>query len=187
MVSGPGGAGKGTLVRRLVDRVPGLWLSRSWTTRPRRPGEAQDAYVFVDQATFAAKVEAGGFLEWAAFLGHLYGTPFPDPPAGLDVVLEIDVQGARQVLAQRPDAVVILVVAPSEADQAARLRARGDDEAHVAARLEMGRREEGEARALAAHVVVNDDLERAAAELAGIVGSYRTTPRSDKDRDGRAP
>lgn len=187
MVSGPGGAGKGTLVQRLVDRVPGLWLSRSWTTRPRRPGEPEDAYVFVDREAFAAKVETGGFLEWAAFLDHLYGTPFPDPPPGRDVVLEIDVQGARQVLDQRSDAVVILVSAPSEADRVARLQARGDDEAHVAARLDIGRREEEEARALATHVVVNDDVERAAAELAGIVGSYRSTPRSEKDRDGRAP
>ncbi|MGH9063058.1 MAG: guanylate kinase [Acidimicrobiales bacterium] len=174
VVSGPGGVGKGTLVDRLVDKVPHLWLSRSWTTRPRRDGEAEGAYVFVDAETFRARVEAGGFLEWARFLGHLYGTPIPDAPAGDDVLLEIDVQGARQVLAACPGAVAILVVAPTAEDQAVRLRARGDDEAHVESRLALGRDEEREARALASHVVVNDELERAVSELAGIVEAYRS-------------
>lgn len=157
----------------MVDRVPLLWLSRSWTTRARRPGEPEGAYVFVDPAAFGAKVDSGGFLEWAKFLGNLYGTPMPSPPPGHDVVLEIDVQGARQVLASRPDAVMILVVAPSRGAQEQRLRARGEPEEALVRRVRMGEAEVRDARGIARHVVVNDDLERATQELVGIVGSYR--------------
>lgn len=153
-----------------------MWLSRSWTTRPRRPGEPEDSYVFVDRPTFEARIADGGFLEWAelAANGHLYGTPWPEPPPGADVVLEIDVQGAAQVLERHPDAVVVLVVAPSPGEAAARMRARGDDEDHVAARLELARSEEERGRRLATHVVVNDDLDRAVAEVAGILERSRS-------------
>jgi guanylate kinase len=173
-VCGPGGVGKGTLVSRLVAADPDLWLSRSWTTRPRRPGEPEDAYRFVDRATFDRRVEEGGFLEWAQVLDELYGTPTPEPSPGTDVVLEIDVQGARSVRRRCPSAVVVLVVPPSREVQAARLRARGDSEEQVARRLTLGETEEVEGRALADHVVVNDDLERATADLAGIIHSHRT-------------
>ena len=181
VVSGPGGVGKGTLVTRLCDEVPGLWLSRSWTTRARRPGEPADAYTFVDRDRFEAHARAGGFLEWAELpaTSELYGTPWPDAPPGADVVLEIDVQGAAQVLERHPEAVVVLVVAPSPEEQEARMRGRGDDEAHIAGRLALGRREEDEGRRLAAHVVVNDDVDRAVAELAGILRAHR-------DRSGTA-
>lgn len=173
MVCGPGGVGKGTLAGRLVAADPNLWLSRSWTTRPYRPGEDGDAYCFVDRDAFMAKVEAGGFVEWASYLGNLYGTPTPSPPPGADVVLEIEPQGAAQVRRARPDAVVILVVAPSAVVQAERLRARGDEERQVMRRLEVGAEEQLVGRALADHVVINDDLDRAVAELADIVGWHR--------------
>ena len=86
---GPGGTGKGTVAQRLVEGGHGVWLSKSWTTRPPRQGEANDAYVFVAQDAFEAHIAEDGFLEWAEFLGHLYGTPDADPPQGHDVLLEI--------------------------------------------------------------------------------------------------
>ena len=161
----------------MVASDPLLWLSRSWTTRRRRPGEPDDAYVFVDRATFEARIAEDGFFEWAEFLGNLYGTPTPDPPPGCDVLLEIDLQGARQVREKQGDAVLILLTLPSAEVQAARLRARGDDEAHVQRRLAEGAEEEREGRMIADAVVVNDDLVRATAEVAGIVDSYRSVAR----------
>ncbi len=174
MLFGPGGAGKGTIADHLVAAEPTLWLSRSWTTRARRPGERGDAYVFVDRATFEERIAEGGFFEWAEFLGNLYGTPVPDPPDGRDVLLEIDLQGAQQVRLLRPDAVLILLLPPSPEAQEERLRARGDDEAHIAKRLRAGRVEEQEGRAIADAVVVNHDIPQATADVAGIVGRYRS-------------
>lgn len=174
MVSGPGGVGKGTLADRLVADDPSLWLSRSWTTRPRRPGEDEDAYCFVDRDAFMAKMRSHGFLEWASFLGNLYGTPIPAPPPGTDVVLEIELQGAAQVCRAEPGAVVIMVVAPSAEIQAQRLRARGDEERQIIRRLEVGAQEQADGMVLADHLVVNDDLNRAVAELADIVGWHRS-------------
>jgi guanylate kinase len=172
---GPGGAGKGTLAAELVATVPSLWLSRSWTTREARPGERErGAYVFVDRATFEEAAAEGRFYEWAEFLDHLMGTPVPDPPAGFDVLLEIDVQGAEQVLAKRPDATVILLLPPSPEVQAERLAARGDDEEHIRRRVEFGRTEVERGAKIAAHTVVNDDLRRALSELAAIVERTRT-------------
>jgi len=175
VISGPGGVGKGTLVDRLLALDPRLWLSRSWTTRPRRQGEDAEAYSFVDREAFLARLADGGFVEHTTFpgTGHLYGTPTLEVPDGRDAVLEIDVDGARQVKAHYPDALVVLIVAPSPASQEARLRARGDDEAHIRRRLEIGAHEEAAGRQLADAVVVNDDVERAAAEVAGILEGHR--------------
>jgi guanylate kinase len=176
VVSGPGGAGKGTVVERVVARDPRLWLSRSWTTRARRPGEAADAYVFVDPETFEARIAAGGFLEWTRFPGndHLYGTPTPEPPPGRDVVLEIELDGARQIRDRYPEAVIILLVAPSEEVQRERLRQRGDAPDAIDARVRVGQEEEQIGRRLADHVVVNDEVTRAVDELAGILQSHRS-------------
>jgi guanylate kinase len=153
--------------------VENLWLSRSWTTRPRRANDAPDAYVFVERSAFEEKAAAGGFLEWNEVYGNLYGTPSPEPSAGCDVLLEIDVQGASDVKAQRPDAVVVLVLPPSRAAQEARLRGRGDHEESIAARLAKAAEEERAGRALADHVVVNDDLSQAVDEVVGIVEAHR--------------
>lgn len=157
----------------MVEVDPGLWLSRSWTTRHRRPGEAADAYVFVDRQTFDAKVKAGEFLEHADFLGEQYGTPLPDPPPGHDVLLEIDVQGAIQVRERYPDAVVVLLLPPSIEVQRQRLVGRGDDEATVQQRLVKGTEEVAALRRFCDHQVVNDDVERAVTELKGIVEAHR--------------
>jgi len=178
---GPGGVGKGTLARRLVESDPRLWLSKSWTTRPRREGEHEDAYVFVDHADFRALVEQEGFLEWAEFLGNLYGTPLPEPPEGADVLLEIDVEGARQVVERVPHAFVVLVVPPSEAAQEERLRGRGDPEGHVAARVARGREEVARARQIAHAEVVNDDLGAATTQLLSILGRLREDRAATKD------
>jgi guanylate kinase len=159
---------------RLVAVDPRLWLSRSWTTRPPRPGESADAYEFVDRATFERRAAQGGFFEWAEFLGDLYGTPLGEPPPGKDVLLEIDLQGARQVRSRRPDATLILLRPPSPEVQAARMRARGDDERRIAARVEEGREEERVGRELADAIVVNDELSQATAEIAGILELRRS-------------
>jgi guanylate kinase len=157
--------------------VPNLWLSRSWTTRARRHGEPEDAYVFVDEDTFRSRIAAGGFVEWVAlWAGQLSGTPVPDPPPGDDIVLEIDVRGAAQVKERFPDAVLIMLLPPSREVQEQRLRGRGDPDEKVRARLELSDEEEEAGRALADHVVVNDELGRAVDEVAGIVEAWRNAP-----------
>ena len=158
---------------RLLERDSLLWLSRSWTTRARRPGEAEDAYVFVDRETFERKIEAGGFLEWAPFLDYLQGTPMPNPPAGHDLVLEIDVEGARQIRMLDPSALLIFVVAPSRDEQERRLRGRGDPEDVVQKRLLKAIEEEEAAADLDAIQVVNDDLDRCVDEILQIIATER--------------
>ena len=172
-MSGPGGVGKSTIVEALVQRDPRLWLSRSWTTRAQRPGEPDTAYTFTDRAAFEERIASGGFLEWTEFLGSYYGTPIPAPTAGTDIVLEIEVDGAQQVKAQRPDALVLFVLPPSRAEQERRLRDRGDDAARVIARLRKAEDEEPVGRRLADHIVVNDDLTGTIDEMLAIIDQAR--------------
>ncbi|MEY2995475.1 MAG: guanylate kinase [Actinomycetota bacterium] len=175
IVSGPGGVGKGTIVDALVARDPELLLSRSWTTRDRRPGERDDAYVFVTRDEFVARRDADGFLEWTEFLGNFYGTPQPDPSSDRDLVLEIEVDGAQQVKSRFPESILIFVLPPSRDEQRRRLIGRGDPDDKVVARLRKAEDEEPVGRALADHVVVNDDLERTVAEMLQIIGSRRNS------------
>jgi guanylate kinase len=121
-------------------------------------------------------VAAGGFLEWAEFLGHLYGTPLPDAPPDKDVVLEIDLQGAAQVKERHPDALVVLLVPPSPETQRERLRQRGDDAAEVDRRIAVGAEEMRRGKELTPFVVVNDEVDRAVAEVAGILDVHRHLP-----------
>jgi guanylate kinase len=173
IVSGPGGVGKGTIVEALVERDPHLWLSRSWTTREQRPGESDDAYVFATRSEFETRIERGGFLEWTSFLGNYYGTPMPDPRPGRDTVLEIEVDGARQVKALHPDAVLIFLLPPSREEQARRLRGRGDPDDKVDQRVRKAEEEEPIGRALADHIVVNDQLDNTLDEMLAIIAHHR--------------
>jgi guanylate kinase len=173
VVSGPGGVGKSTIVEELVKRDARLWLSRSWTTRDQRPGEAPDAYKFVTREQFQQRIDANGFLEWTSFLGNYYGTPSPEPVAGNDIVLEIEVDGAQQVKTSHPDAVLVFVLPPSRLEQQRRLRGRGDPEQKVEERLRKAEEEEPVGIAIADHVVVNDDLELTLQELLRVLHHER--------------
>lgn len=161
-----------------MARDPRLRLSRSWTTRPRRPTESDADYNFVDRAAFLAHLERGGFLEWneLATSGHLYGTPLSeaeDPDH--DVLLVIEVNGAEQVLAKVPDALMILVQPPSDDALRDRMRKRGDDPAEIEARVALGRQEVEKGRRLTPNVVVNDDLARCTDEVARILERHRSS------------
>ncbi len=175
---GPGGVGKGTIARRLIERDDALWLSRSWTTRPQRATEDGSEYVFVDRDTFMQAADEGHFLEWAEFHGQLYGTPLPTPPEGNDVLLEIEVQGAAQVRQSDPDAVVILLVPPSLEELEGRLVKRGDPSEHVDKRLHSTPDELRLGRALATREIVNDDVDRATNEILSILGTLRQPRRN---------
>ena len=129
--------------------------------------------MFVTPEEFRKQADEGGFLEWAEFLGNLYGTPIPTPPPGSDVLLEIDVQGAEQVLEKYPDAIVMLFLPPSQEVQQARLLARGDPEEHVRMRMQKGLEEVERGRRLARYEVVNASLDEAVTQLAGIVSRTR--------------
>ena len=168
--------GKGTIVDALVRRDDRLWLSRSWTTRDRRPGEAADAYVFTTSEDFERRIGDDGFLEWTEFLGNYYGTPRPehlDDPSSPDIVLEIEVDGAQQVKEQYPDAILIFVLPPSREEQERRLRGRGDPDDKVLARLRKAEKEEPIGRAIADYVVVNDELGHTLDEMMAIIERER--------------
>jgi guanylate kinase len=179
VLAGTSGAGKGTLGRRLREVEPDLRWSVSWTTRRPRPGETPGVdYHFTTRAEFEALRAADGFLESFEVYDDLYGTPraFVDGElaAGRDVLLEIDVQGALAVQQQAPDALLVFVRAPSPEEQRRRLVARGsDDPAAIERRLAQAEAEEKIAREAFDAVIVNDDLDRATAELAAIVEARR--------------
>lgn len=178
VVSAPSGAGKTTVVERLVETVPGLVLSRSYTSRPARPGERDGVdYNFVSRATFQDMVRRGEFLEWADVFGNFYGTGRRETEArlaaGADLVLVIDVQGARQVRACAADTVEVFVLPPSFAALEARLRGRSKDpEEAIRRRLDTARREIAAVEEYD-YVIVNDQLERCVGELAAIVTAER--------------
>lgn len=175
VVSGPGGVGKGTLVQRLLAEDERLWLSRSWTTRQRRPGEAADAYRFASREEFEQRIADGGFLEWVEFLDYLQGSPLPEPPPGKDVLFEIDVKGAARIKELCPDAVLVFVDAPDRSVQEQRLRGRGDSEQRIAQRLAKADEEVELASGLDMVHVVNDELEVALAEIRELIEQHRSS------------
>ena len=174
VITGPSGVGKGTLIRELLGRVDGLELSVSATTRSPRPGEVDGRdYHFLSREDFAARADANDFLEHAAYSGNRYGTLRSEVErrlaAGASVVLEIEVQGARQVRAAMPEAVLVFIAPPDPAALRERLQGRGtDSEEAIAERLKTAEIEL-DAQEEFMHVVCNDDVERAAAELERIV------------------
>jgi len=178
IVSAPSGAGKTTLVERLVEQIPHLKMSRSYTSRPARDGEADGVdYNFVTRERFEAMAATGEFLEWAPVFGNLYGTCAADTDAlldaGHDVVLVIDVQGARKVRARRIETVAVFVMPPSFDVLEQRLRGRSkDSEDAIQRRLQVAR---AEVAAFAEYdfVIVNDELTTAVDQLRGIVIAER--------------
>jgi guanylate kinase len=174
VIVGPAGVGKGTLVRGLRERMPELALAVSATTREPRPGEVDGVdYHFLSPAAFADRVAAGAFVEHARYAGNCYGTLHSELDrhlrAGTSVLLEIELQGARQVRAVLPDAVAVFIAPPSVEALAARLRGRGTDgPAQIDARLQAAAGELA-ARGEFAHVVVNDRFEDALDALEAIV------------------
>ena len=165
--------GKGTLIKRLLERVPGLELSVSATTREPRPGEVNGVdYHFLSQADFDRRAEAGEFLEHAVYAGNSYGTLWSElerPARG--IVLEIDVQGARQVHERLPNAKRIFIEPPSFEALVERLMHRGSDSPEQIERRLAAAREEIAARDEFDHHIVNDDLERAVEELANLAAT----------------
>jgi guanylate kinase len=178
IVSAPSGAGKTTLVERLVECVPRLRMSRSYTSRPARPGETDGVdYNFVTRDRFEEMIAAGDFLEWADVFGNLYGTCASDTErmlaAGDDVVLVIDVQGARQVRRKGIAAATVFVMPPSFAVLEQRLRGRSKDaEADVHRRLQVAR-DEVASFSDYDYVVINDELEGSVDQLRAIVLAER--------------
>ncbi|MGO9322816.1 MAG: guanylate kinase [Solirubrobacteraceae bacterium] len=174
VITGPSGVGKGTLIRGLMERLPRLELSVSATTRAPRPGEQDGVdYHFLTREEFDAKVAAKDFVEHADYAGRSYGTLRSELEdrvrAGVPVVLEIEVQGARQVRAAMPEAVQVFIAPPSLPALRTRLIGRGtDDSEEVERRLQVAEQELG-AQPEFAHVVVNDRLDQALDELAAIV------------------
>ncbi len=179
IVSAPSGTGKTTLVERLVRDVPGLVRSRSYTSRPPRPGEQDGVdYNFVEPERFASMAAAGGFLECAEVFGQRYGTGKADTErhrqAGRDVVLVIDVQGAQQIREHGVAAISIFVLPPSYGELEQRLGRRGKaDPAQLRRRLAAARREVA-ASSRYDYLVVNDDIDRCVAQLRSIVVAERS-------------
>ncbi len=174
MVSGPSGSGKSSIVRELLDRLD-IAFSVSATTRLPRPGERHgDHYDFVSLRDFEAMIDEGELLEWAIYNNRYYGTPKAGVDAALaeekDILLEIEIQGARQVRANRPDALMFFISPPSLHELEQRLRRRGDTSAtDIEDRLEIAKTEMEEASGLFDHIVVNDHLERAVEEIEGLI------------------
>ncbi len=178
IVAAPSGAGKTSLVKALVEQVPGVEVSISYTTRPPRPGERNGVnYHFVDRRLFQQMVDRGEFLEHAEVFGNFYGTARTNIlerlDAGIDVILEIDWQGARQVRMALPESVGIFIIPPSRQALEQRLRNRGQDAEEVIARRMREATDEMSHYQEFDYLLVNDEFERALKDLCSIVIARR--------------
>ncbi len=170
VVSGPSGCGKSTLIGRVLADIGGLRFSVSHTTRPKRGAEVEGRdYHFVSRETFDAMIEEKAFVEWAEVHGHRYGTSRAEVEAGGDVVLDIDVQGARQIRSSGLPAKLVFVMPPVFAELRRRLQARGTDDPDAVKRRLQKAREEVRAFSEFDYVIVNEDLETAVDELRSII------------------
>jgi len=181
VVSAPSGAGKTTVVERLIQLMPDLLMSRSYTSRPARPGEADGVdYNFVSRERFEAMIAGGQFLEWAEYAGHFYGTSVVDTERelerGIDLVLVIEVQGARQVRRHTRSSVLVFLLPPSSEALETRLRSRGEDsEEQIRRRLQVAR-EELRAVSEYDYVVVNDTIDACVERLRAVILAERARP-----------
>lgn len=177
VISGPSGAGKGTLLSKVIERIPDAWVSVSATTRSPRPGEEEGVhYYFLDKDHFLELVNHDGFLEWAKVHDNYYGTlkesVLEHMKAGEQVILEIDVQGALQVRNVIPEAHLVFIEPPSLEELERRLRSRGTESDDVissrmkTAEVELAQKMEYDIQ------VVNDDLEQAVNELTAVINSF---------------
>ncbi len=188
VITGPSGVGKGTLISTLLERVPDLELSISATTREPREGEVKGRdYHFLTPGEFDERIAAEDFLEFATYSGHRYGTLRSEVRNRLDegqsVVLEIEVQGARQVRAAMRESVQVFIAPPDPASLRRRLESRGTDSLEaIDSRLEVAEQEMA-AQGEFAHTVVNDELQRAAAELEEIVRAELGIPLDSRADD----
>lgn len=174
VVSGPSGSGKSSIIAKILDRLD-IDFSVSATTRLPRPGEVNGRhYRFVSRSQFNVMIESDQLLEWAEYNNHLYGTPVGpisrSNAAGRDVLLDIEIKGARQVKENRPDSVMVFIAPPSIEVLERRLRDRGDtSEEDIAARLDIAAEQLDAAYELFDYVFVNDDLDVATDELASLI------------------
>ncbi|MDN5347330.1 MAG: guanylate kinase [Clostridia bacterium] len=181
VISGPSGAGKGTLCQALREEMPEIVYSISATTRQPRPGEADGKnYYFVDKEKFQEMIAAGAFLEWALVYDNFYGTPRRPVEealaAGKDIILEIDTQGAAQIKKSFPEGVFIFILPPSLAELEQRIRKRGTETAEVVARRLQAARAEIAALHNYDYVIVNDKVEEAVKRLKAIIIAEKCRP-----------
>lgn len=179
IVSAPSGAGKTTLCRVLRENYPDMLYSISYTTRAPRNGERNgEDYYFIDKATFQKIIDADGWAEWARVYGHYYGTPADFLNRGLaegkDILLDIDVQGAAQIVSRYPHSITIFIMPPSSEALKQRLESRGTDSlAAIDIRMDNAIKEMS-LKDSYRHVIVNDDFSKAVEELLSIVSRYRS-------------